>query len=65
MQSDLCSRRPNDKTLKVKESTMACERVHSKDDKLQSRNVKLSFGFRKSLEVNLSRGGFLLSFGKI
>lgn len=55
MQIDLCSAGPNDKTLKVKESTMAREREHSKDNQPQSRNVKLSLEFRSSLEVKLGK----------
>lgn len=50
LQSDLCSARPNDKTFKVKEWTMAWEKVHSKDNKPQSKNLKLSLAL-KDLEV--------------
>lgn len=54
MQSDLCSAGPNDKTLKVKKSTMGRESVHSKDNKLQNWNVKLSLASRNSLEAEMS-----------
>lgn len=49
MQSDLYSAVPNNKTLEVKKRTMDRERVHSKENKLQRRNVKLSLAFKNLL----------------
>lgn len=64
LQCDLCSARPNDKTLKVKESTKARESVHSKDNKPQNRNLKLSLSFREITWGEAWRGAVVPSFGR-
>lgn len=51
---DLCSPGSNDKTHKVKENTKAPERVHSRDNEPQSRNVKAS---EESLEEKPEKPG--------
>lgn len=50
MQSDLCSAGPNDKTLKVKKSRKAPERVHSKSYN-RNRNVKLLLAIREKKKI--------------
>ena len=62
LRRDLCSAGPNDKTLKVKGSTKAWDRVHSRDNKLPSRNLKLSLAFFKK---KITWGKTLSCFGSV